>query len=177
MTWLRVTEGELDRIEADPDVAQLLLTDAPPDTLLDVGRAWHGVHVLLNGSAWGGSGPAFDVVLGGTPVGEPTTYEPVRALVPSRVAAVATLLTETPLADLRTRFTHAAFRRMEVYPDAAWDAPDALTAFLAPAYERLRGFYAEAAEAGDGGARPTDLTLLRPPDADRAAACRADASG
>ena len=150
MVWRRADEGELDRIEADPDVAQLLLTDAAPEELLDVGRAWHGVHALLNGSPWGGEGPAFDVVLGGTALGDPSTYEPVRALLPERVAAVATLLTETPVEDLRARFTHRGFRQMEVYPDDAWDAPDALTAFLAPAYEALRGFYAEAAAAGDG---------------------------
>ncbi len=147
MTWRRVTEDELDVLEQDPDAAQLMLADTPPDDLVDVGRAWHGIHVLLNGS---GSGPAFDVVLGGTVLGDPSTYEPVRVLVPARVAAVATLLTETRPEQLRPRFTHAAFRRMEVYPDTAWDAPDALTGFLEPAYETLRGFFTEAAAAGDG---------------------------
>ncbi len=150
MTWRRVTEDELDLLEKDPDAAQLMLTDTPADELVEVGRAWHGVHVLLNGSAWGGSGPAFDVVLGGTTLGDPSTYEPVRVLVPARVAAVATLLTETGPETLRPRFTHAAFRRMEVYPDTAWDAPDTLTAFLEPAYETLRGFFTAAAAAGDG---------------------------
>jgi len=149
MVWRRTTGSELDVLERDPDAAPLLMADADPDELFDVGRAWHAVHVLLNGSPWGGSGPSFDTVLGGTPLGDPSTYEPVRVLVPDRVSAVAVLLTEVPGADLRSRFTHRAFRQAEVYPDEAWDRPDALTAFVLPAYEALRGFYAAAAAAGD----------------------------
>jgi hypothetical protein len=147
MQWLRVDEDDLDAIERDPDLAGVLMADREP---LDVGRAWHGLHALLNGSPWGGEGAAFDAVLGGTALGDPSTYEPVRALLPERVAAVATLLTDTGVDELRTRFTHARFRQWEVYPDEAWEAPDALTAFLAPAYETLRGLFTEAAAAGDG---------------------------
>ena len=150
MVWRRVTEDELDRVELDPDAAALLVADSAAEELFDVDRAWHGVHVLLNGSPWGGSGAAFDAVLGGQPMGDPSTYEPVRVLLPAAVAAVATLLTETPAEQLRRRFTHRAFRQAEVYPDDAWDAPDALTAFLEPAYDALRGFYVAAAAAGDG---------------------------
>ena len=147
MQWLRVDESDLDAIERDPDVATTLMEDREP---VDVGRAWHGVHALLNASPWGGEGAAFDVVLGGTALGDPSTYEPVRALLPERVAAVATLLTETSVESLRTGFTHARFRQWEVYPDAAWDEGDVLTAFLAPALETLRGLYVAAAAAGDG---------------------------
>ena len=146
MRWQRVDEGELDRVERDPDTAALLLADGDP---FDVGPAWHAVHALLTGTAWGGSGPAFDAVLGGTPVGDPSTYEPVRVLVPARASAVAVLLAGLPADDLRGRFTHRAFRQMEVYPDV-WDQPDVLTTFVLPAYERVRAFYAGAAGAADG---------------------------
>lgn len=148
MVWRRTTSAELDVVERDPDAAGLLLADAEPAELFDVGRAWHAVHMLLNGSAWGGSGPAFDAVLGGTPVGDPSTYEPVRVLVPDRVSAVAVLLAGLPAADVRPRFTHRAFRQAEIYPDV-WDRPDVLTAFVLPAYEDVRAFYAAAAASGD----------------------------
>lgn len=148
MVWRRTSAGELDAIEHDPDVAGTLLADSDRDRLFDVGRAWHAVHMLLNGSPWGGSGPAFDAVLGGTPVGEPSTYEPVRVLLPERVSAVAVLLAGLSPEDLRSRFTHRGFRRAEVYPDV-WDVPDVLTSFVLPAYARLRTMYAEAAAAGD----------------------------
>ena len=148
MRWRRTTSGELDLLERDPDAAGLLMADSPPAALFDVGRAWHAVHMLLNGSPWGGSGPAFDAVLGGTALGDPSTYEPVRVLVPARTSAVAVLLTGLAPPDLRSRFTHRAFRQAEVYPDV-WDQADVLTSFVLPAYEALRGFYAQAAAGGD----------------------------
>lgn len=148
MVWRRTTEGELDLLERDPDAAGLFLADSDPAQLFDVGRAWHAVHMLLNGSPWGGSGPAFDAVLGGTTLSDPSTYEPVRVLVPSRVSVIAALLAGLAAPDLRDRFTHRAFRQAEVYPDV-WDQPDVLTSFVLPAYEALREFYGQAATAGD----------------------------
>ena len=148
MVWRRTTSDELDLLERDPDASGLLMADSEPEQLFDVGRAWHAVHMLLNGSPWGGSGPAFDVVLGGTTLGDPSTYEPVRVLLPERVGDVAVLLADLPPDDLRSRFTHRAFRQAEVYPDV-WDTPDVLTTFVLPAYDALRAFYAEAAAAGD----------------------------
>ena len=148
MVWRRTSADELDEVERDPDAAGLLMADSHPSQLFDVGRAWHAVHMLLNGSPWGGSGPAADVVLGGTVLGDPSTYEPVRVLLPERVQAVAVLLADLPPDDLRSRFTHRAFRQAEVYPDV-WDTPDVLTSFVLPAYAVLRTFYAEAAAAGD----------------------------
>jgi hypothetical protein len=148
MVWRRTSAAELDRLEREPADAGLLLADSDPEELFDVGRAWHAVHMLLNGSPWSGSGPAFDVVLGGTVLGDPSTYEPVRVLLPERVQAVAVLLAGLPPEDLRGRFTHRAFRQAEVYPDV-WDQPDVLTSFVLPAYDALRTFYAAAAAAGD----------------------------
>lgn len=148
MLWRRAAADELDLLERDPDAAGVLFADGPPEQLFDVGRAWHAVHMLLNGSPWGGSGPAFDAVLGGMPLGDPSTYEPVRVLVPERVGAVSALLSGLPPQAMRGRFTHRAFRQAEVYPDV-WDQPDVLTSFVLPAYEALGTFYAGAAAAGD----------------------------
>lgn len=148
MVWRRTSADELDLLERDPDASGLLMADSEPEELFDVERAWHAVHMLLNGSPWGGSGPAFDAVLGGTVLGDPSTYEPVRVLLPERVQAVASLLAGLTADELRPRFTHRAFRQAEVYPDV-WDRADVLTSFVLPAYERLRAFYAEAAAAGD----------------------------
>ena len=82
MLYLPVSD--LDALERDPDVAGHWFADEEP---VDLGHAWHGVHFLLNGSAWGGSKPLFDAVLGGTPLGDPTTYEPVRYVSPAEVEA------------------------------------------------------------------------------------------
>ncbi len=136
--------SDLDDLERDPDVAAQWFADGTP---VDLGLAWHGIHFLLNGSAWGGSGPLFDAVLGGTPLGDPSTYEPVRYLSPAAVAAVADALPTGE--ELVPRFTHKALKHAEVYPDAAWDKADALSAFLLPSYAALKDFFTWAAGKGE----------------------------
>jgi hypothetical protein len=66
---------------------------------------------------------------------------------PEQVEAVAEAL-PTP-EELVPRFTHKAMRLAEAYPDSAWDEPDALTAFLLPAYAHLVQLFTDAAAAGD----------------------------
>jgi hypothetical protein len=142
MLYLQVSD--LTTLERDPDVAAQWFADREP---LDLGRAWHGLQVLLNGSAWGGSPPLFDAVLGGVQLGDPTSYEPIRFVSPEAVEAVAEAL--PPPEELVPRFTHKAMRQAEAYPDSAWDSPTALTDFLLPAYAHLVQLFTDAAAAGE----------------------------
>ena len=135
--------ADLEALERDPDVAPLWFADGQP---LDIGPAWHGIHVLLNGSAWGGSPPLYDAVLGGQPLGDPTTYEPIRYVSPADVKAVAAALPSPE--ELTPRFTHRAMKQAEAYPESAWEQPDVLTSLLLPAYERLVALFTDAAAAG-----------------------------
>ncbi len=141
MLYLPVTD--LEALERDPDVASTWFADREP---MDLGRAWHALHVLLNGSAWGGSPPLYDAVLGGVALGDPTTYEPIRYVSPADVKAVAAAL---PSAEqLTPRFTHKAMKLAEAYPDDVWDSPSVLTDLLLPAYHRLHALFTDAATAG-----------------------------
>lgn len=145
MLYLRVAPDDLEELERDPDVAAAWLADR--DDVLDMGTAWHAIHFLLNGSAWGGEPPFFDAVLGGTPIGEPSTYEPIRFLSPEQVAAVRAELPRGE--DLTLRFTHRRLRQAEIYPDGGWEQPDVLTALVLPAYGALVELFSAAAAAGD----------------------------
>jgi hypothetical protein len=142
MLYLRVPD--VAALERDPDVAAQWFADADP---VDLGQAWHGLHVLLNGSAWGGTPPLLDAVLGGVPLGDPTSYEPIRFVGPEQVEAVAEAL--PPAEELVPRFTHKAMKLAEAYPDAWWDEPDVLTARLLPAYHELVLLFTDAAAAGE----------------------------
>ena len=144
MHYLAIAAADVLTLEDDPDRAAHLLADGE---VVDLGRAWHGLHFLLNGSAFGGSQPLVDAVLGGVPLGDPTSYEPVRLVTAEHVAAVAAALPAA--AELVPRFTHKALRQAEVYPDDAWSREDALTAFLLPAYDVLVAFFTTAAATGD----------------------------
>src|SRR3954447_18105760 len=135
--------ADLEALERDPDLAALWFADGEP---LDLGTAWHGLHVLLNGSAWGGSPPLYDAVLGGVPLGDPTSYEPIRFVSPADVKAVAAAL--PPAEELVPRFTHKAMKQAEAYPESAWEQPDVLTTLLLPACSRLKQLFDDAAAAG-----------------------------
>jgi hypothetical protein len=142
MLYLRVPD--LAALERDPDVAATWFADEQP---FDLGTAWHVIHFLLNGSAWGGSAPLFDAVLGGTPLGDPTSYEPIRFVSAAEVEAVAEALPDG--GELVPKFTHKALRQAEIYPDSAWEQADALTAFVLPAYAHLVQLFTDAAADGD----------------------------
>jgi len=144
MLYLRVAPEDLAELERDPDVAGQWFADREP---LDLGTAWHAIHFLLNGSAFGGGSPLFDAVLGGTAIGDPSTYEPIRYVSPAEVAAVAAALVKSP--ELTQRFTHRAMQQAEIYPESAWAEPAVLTELVLPAYERLLALFAGAAAAGD----------------------------
>ncbi|MCU1595422.1 MAG: hypothetical protein JWO12_2814 [Frankiales bacterium] len=140
MLYLPVSD--VDALERDPDVAASWFADGEP---VDLGVAWHGIQFLLNGSAWGGSAPLFNAVLGGTALGDPTSYEPIRYVAPGEVVGVVRAL---PVWDeLVPRFTHKALRQAEIYPDSAWDQPDVLTSLLQPAYAELVLLFGNAATA------------------------------
>ena len=142
MLYLPVADPEA--LERDPDLAAQWFADGEP---LDLGEAWHGLHVLLNGSAWGGSPPLYDAVLGGTPLGDPTSYEPIRFVAPADVKAVAAALPSAE--ELTPRFTHAKLRQAEAYPERRWAEADVLTSFLLPAYAMLTTLFRQAADRGD----------------------------
>ena len=142
MLYLPVSD--IDELERDPDLAGQWFADREP---VDLGQAWHALHVLLNGSAWGGSPPLFDAVLGGTPLGDPTSYEPIRYVGPAEVEAVAEAL--PPADQLVPRFTHKAMKLAEAYPDGWWDEADVLTERLLPAYHDLVLLFTDAAAAGE----------------------------
>jgi hypothetical protein len=140
---LYLSVDDVAALERDPDVAAQWFADGEPH---DLGKAWHAVHFLLNGSAWGGGPPLFDAVLGGTPLGDPTSYEPIRFVSAEEVEAVAEALPEPD--ELVPRFTHKAMRQAEVYPDSWWDEADVLTARVLPAYHDLVLLFTDAAAAG-----------------------------
>jgi hypothetical protein len=140
---LAAISADLDALERDPDVAATWFADLEP---VDLGRAWHGLHVLLNGSAWGGSPPLYDAVLGGVALGDPTSYEPIRYVSPADVKAVAAALPSAE--ELTPRFTHKAMKLAEAYPDDAWNSPSVLTDLLLPAYAQLHALFTDAAAAG-----------------------------
>jgi hypothetical protein len=114
---------------------------------LDVDKAWHGIHYLLTGEAWGGEAPLATAVLGGTEIGENFGYGPTRYLAPDEVKTVAAALDSIPSGELAKRFSPEMLQTAEIYPHGPW-ADEAL-GYLLRYYDELVKFYKSAAHRGD----------------------------
>ena len=134
---------------AKPDEIESFLypEDDEHENGIDIDKAWHGVHFLLSGDAWGGEAPLADAILGGTEIGDDAGYGPAKYLTTEEVRAVAAALRELSASALGAKYDASDLTRNEIYP-AIWDEPDSLNYLLA-AYESVRSYYEEAAAKGN----------------------------
>lgn len=149
--FLSLNAFELEELIADPSgVADFVFPDEEEnEASIDVDKAWHGIHFLLTGDAWGGSPPLADVVLGGTEIGEDIGYGPARYLTPAETKAAADAIAAISPDDFRARYDAAALSKHEIYP-GIWDDPeDEALEYLAEHFESIREYFEEAATRGD----------------------------
>lgn len=148
----RLTEGELNALLEEPEtIAEFLYSDeaqADTERQLDVDKAWHAIHYLLNGTAWGGKEPLVNAVLGGVPVGEEDVgYGPARYLRPSQVVETSKALQSISSEQLWSRFNAAAMKKAEIYPD--FEGGDDDKEYVCGNFEEIKSFFATAASHGD----------------------------
>ena len=147
------TADELARLLAAPRTINDFLDEDPAREQLagDVDKAWHGIHFLLTGTAWEGSGPAAFLLQGGVEVGEEDVgYGPARAFSPAETRAIADALDALPPEELRPRFDPARMAELDLYP-SIWTRPpeeDDPLGYLLAHYAELRRMVRTA--AGDG---------------------------
>jgi hypothetical protein len=145
----------LAQIEDDPSLMESFLYpddgDGEPEHSMDVDKAWHGIHFLLNGTADSGDGPLALTVLGGEPMGEDMGMGPARVLRPDEVKAVAAALATITPEQFASNYDPAKMTKLQIYPDAIWerDGSEGL-AYIVDNFEPLVAFYQETAARGDG---------------------------
>lgn len=87
---------------------------------LDLDKAWHGLHYLLTGTAWGDEEPGCYLVLGGEQVGDEEehviSYGPARVLLPEQVASFYQVVAALTPADLSARFNPTEMTELNIYP-------------------------------------------------------------
>lgn len=115
---------------------------------LDLDKAWHGIHFLLAGDAWGGKPPLGNAVLGGTEVGPDVGYGPARLVSVEQVKAVAEALEPLTPEVFVTRFDAEALTEADIYPPI-WDEGEEVIDYLEVVYGALREFYISAAKRRD----------------------------
>ncbi len=145
----QVSEERLDALLADPD-SVLGALEEPDGEVIDLDKAWHGLHFLFTGEAWGGEPPLDFLAVGGETVGEVDVgYGPARVLRPAAVQLIDDALAMLDEDDLRRRFDPAALTAAEIYP-TIWEEGEQALEYLLGHYRTLRPFVAQAAEAGLG---------------------------
>lgn len=128
--------------------------DAPdPGGMLDVDKAWHGLHFLFTGTAWEGSPPLNFIVAGGTEIGDVDVgYGPARAFTNAEVRNIARSLESITADDLRSRFDPKKMTALEIYPEI-WNRPpqeDDTIGYLLEYFELLKPFIVKGASEGFG---------------------------
>ncbi|MBI2094267.1 MAG: YfbM family protein [Candidatus Omnitrophica bacterium] len=153
----QISPKQLQEIQKDPSTIHSLLypedgaSDEPlvaSGELLDVDKAWHGLHFLLTGDPWTGKPPLAYAVLGGKEIGDDVGYGPVRFLTSEQVREASQALAVLPADELRKRFDPAQFKQADIYPEI-WDENDEALTYLLENYLRLVQFYQNAAAKGN----------------------------
>jgi hypothetical protein len=126
----------------------------PPELgeMLDLDKAWHGLHFLLTGTADGGRAPACFLLSGGEALGgdDDDAFQ-AHLLDAEQVRWFAEHLASLTSEELTRRFDPERMTKLRIYPDAIWKRPDTEDdprGFLLGAFGELREFVRSAAVRG-----------------------------
>lgn len=116
---------------------------------LDLGKAFHGVHFLLSGSAEAGDRPLDFLLVGGREVGdEDVGYGPGRVFRAREVCEIHDALRGWTAPELRRRFDPVRMNELDIYP-SPWDTGSEREhdiALLIDAFVELQRFIHAATE-------------------------------
>lgn len=150
----QVSDQCIDHLLAYPEAVYEIIdaeSDDPDAAYLNLDKAWHGIHYLLTGDAWGGTFPEGFLVTGGMPIGEEDVgYGPARSF---RAAEVARIATELAMVDDQTfcdRCSPDRLQAAEIYPTVGEDARVEVCTYLLTYFQQLRAFVQQAAAAQQG---------------------------
>lgn len=159
LTLKAIGSGEIEAVFASPEAAfELLLPEADDSedtSLVDLDKAWHGIHYLLTGTAWEGEPPLNALVVGGVDLPDPNDewgYGPPRILQPHDVASLGSALAALSDEDLAARFDPADMTAKEIYPEI-WNrdpADEDVLGYLMEYVGVLRAFVSAATAKHDG---------------------------
>jgi Domain of unknown function (DUF1877) len=144
----------LNQLLSDPESIEDYLYpndgDDEPPNYFDVDKAWHGIHYLVTGQAYGGAYPLSLATTGGEEFGPEIGYGPARFLTASQVVEVSEAISSLTVDVLNHRFNPQDMEAKKIYPDVIWvrDGQESLE-YLLEHFEGLVGLYRDAASRGD----------------------------
>jgi hypothetical protein len=150
LTLVMVTPEQFSQIKSDEKALEKTLFEPPKDAILEMDKAWHGIHYLLTGDPWSTRGTLGQAILGGSEFGSDIGYGPARYLNPHQVSEIATALKNLPIDQFKKRYDPRAMMKAEIYP-TIWEREDQEgLKWLADGFVQLVEFYNRAAAQGKG---------------------------
>ena len=117
LSLIMIEPSEVKALSADSSSLQQWLLRRDSGPRLDMDKEWHGIHFLLNGTAWSTEGDYGQVVFGGQEVGADLGYGPARILYADQVSDLSRHLSDLSPDSLRERYDPAAMSNEMIYPD------------------------------------------------------------
>ncbi|WP_246096587.1 YfbM family protein [Paenibacillus sinopodophylli] len=147
----QVSTEQLNSLIARVDELGGVIIHEPFDEeVLDIDKAWHGIHYLLNGNSFGGEEPYMNVILGGTPIGADEGYGPARFLTAEQVKEVSNALLQLDSVKLELRYNAAELSAESIYPSSSEWNEEEDKEYLLSYYSEVVDYYRLAASKGNG---------------------------
>ncbi len=146
------TDRDIDRLLANPsEITRFLYgSDADACERVELHKAWHAIHFVLNGSRLGGEAPLNFLVAEGTPVGEVDVgYGPARVFSSEEVRHLASALILIAPDEIRRRVDAERFDAEGIYP-GNWQGNGYDADYVVDNYRSMRDLVARAASDGLG---------------------------
>ena len=143
--FVAIPQEELDVILKEPDSAFSILGKYPENDI-DLDKAWHGIHFLLNGEPYGGEYPLVHAVFGMEKIEEQKheNVNPMFGTPAKNVKEIADAICSINEEQFRAKYDQKALQDAAIYPDS-WNDPEKEMDFLTSYFEDLQEFYKEAA--------------------------------
>ena len=152
-SWWQATDEQIAALEDDPSGLDDFLGKDGEGFYLD--KAWHGIHFLLTGTAFGGDGPLASILFGRS-LGDAVEKDGAiasHALTGAEVRAFDDALSRITAEEFAARFDARAMTKAEIYPDI-WDraltGEEDVLEYLVEYFETLRDGVRAAKEKGLG---------------------------
>jgi Domain of unknown function (DUF1877) len=141
---------DLARFSAEPQGSgKLLGRGTTPAHGVSLEKAWHGLHYLLTGEAWGGNGPLAFLLVGGEQLGK-DQESPLRWFTPDDTVRIHQDLSGVSDEKLWSRFDADEMEKQQIYP-CIWDeGEEDLKQEYLTYFHELKQVVAAAVQSGQG---------------------------
>jgi hypothetical protein len=146
------TDDDIERLLANPPEITRFLYGSSADSCerVELHKAWHAIHYVLNGSRLGGDAPLNFLVSEGTPVGEVDVgYGPARIFTSQEVRELAAKLILIAPDEVARRVDLQRLDAEGIYP-GNWQSNGYDANYVVDNYRNMRDLIARAAARGLG---------------------------